>query len=213
MKIRITPHEGGHDPVLTSEGVDEFGGHVYDPHVNHVEIIAAWIGPMFRTNDGEELAVCMRDSGYHLVYGLVGHDGHRSVILNGGDVYVPDLGPGVHRIAQERRRVIRKGRDADWDDQYAIEDRTHQTLTDAARCYIAAAQYAENPPSNSDGRMPAWARDNVAPWPWDESFWHPSPDPIENLAAAGQCIAADIDRHERAARRAADAEPVSPEPQ
>lgn len=31
-------------------------------------------------------------------------------------------------------------------------------------------------------------------WPWDPSWWKPSPDPIRNLVKAGALIAAEIDR-------------------
>lgn len=34
-------------------------------------------------------------------------------------------------------------------------------------------------------------------WPWDASWWKPSPDPIANLVKAGALIAAEIDRLQR----------------
>jgi hypothetical protein len=34
-------------------------------------------------------------------------------------------------------------------------------------------------------------------WPWDPSWWKPSPDPIRNLVKAGALIAAEIDRLQR----------------
>lgn len=46
----------------------------------------------------------------------------------------------------------------------------------------------------NDSRLPTW-------WPWDESWWRPSDDPIRNLEKAGALIAAEIDRLQRAARR------------
>ena len=100
---------------------------------------------------------------------------------------------GAERIAAERQRQI----DAEgWTPEHDAEH-ARRELACAARCYISAADYA-----GVTGRaMPATARDQAqaAPWPWHESWWKPSIDPIRNLEKAGALIAAEIDRLERIA--------------
>ena len=99
---------------------------------------------------------------------------------------------GLKLIAVERQRQIDdKEWSADHDDGH---DRGE--LADAARCYLRAAQWADAMRNRDDvdGRCPAWARDSMAPWPWDESWWKPSPDAERNLEKAGVLIVAELDR-------------------
>ena len=99
---------------------------------------------------------------------------------------------GAEMIAAERRRQIEaEGWTPEHDDEHGEFE-----LTDAARCYLAAALYsaAVHHPS----AMPVWARDGAAYWPWHEDWWKPSEDPIRNLVKAGALIAAEIDRLTRA---------------
>lgn len=51
-----------------------------------VTITEAFVGPLLKTSDGEELGICMRDSGFHLQYIVDGVT--TDVILNNGNVSV-----------------------------------------------------------------------------------------------------------------------------
>lgn len=92
---------------------------------------------------------------------------------------------GAARIAAERRRQIE------------VEGWTpeHDAEHDAAELTLAAAAYLFEAVTTA---MPAlwWPEDDPppSPWPWDESWWKPSLDPIRNLEKAGALIAAEIDR-------------------
>ncbi len=87
---------------------------------------------------------------------------------------------GIDLIREERQRqMIEEGWTADHDDEHD----THE-LAKAAMAYISQARGA-------------WLVAD-AYWPWDESWWKPSDDPIRNLVKAGALIAAEIDRLQRA---------------
>jgi hypothetical protein len=80
---------------------------------------------------------------------------------------------GIDIIAAERKaHFTREGFTADRDAQY-----TKGELAEAAACYATRSLLR-----------------NVR-WPWDDSWWKPSPDNrIKELAKAGALIAAEIDR-------------------
>jgi hypothetical protein len=88
---------------------------------------------------------------------------------------------GTELIAEERQRQITaEGYTAEQDDK--MED------GDLA---LAAVCYATNAVGELDDGNPlfeAW-------WPWDNSYWKPTPgDEIRQLVKAGALIAAEIDR-------------------
>lgn len=56
-----------------------------DTEVMEVEIRKAFIGPIFKTDDGEQLLVIMRDSGFELKYSAPGC-GSIDLRLNEGSV-------------------------------------------------------------------------------------------------------------------------------
>lgn len=89
---------------------------------------------------------------------------------------------GAAQIVAERRRVVTaKGYDAAHDDQHTAGE-----LAAAAICYAADP--------NHIGVM-----DDL--WPWTEGEWKPTPgDRVKELVKAGQFIAAEIDRLQRAKR-------------
>lgn len=102
---------------------------------------------------------------------------------------------GVGLIAAERARQLSA---EDWTPEH---DDTHMDaeMIEAARGYLSAAFLAER------GRR--W---NGAPpplWPWNQSWWKPSDDPVRNLVKAGALIAAEIDRLQRAASPRVGSEP------
>lgn len=95
---------------------------------------------------------------------------------------------GAERITAERQRQLEvegwtPDHDAEWD---------HGQLWEAARAYLMAARWSTF--ANLRQPMSAQERDNQASWPWHESWWKPSEDPIRNLEKAGALIAAEIDR-------------------
>jgi hypothetical protein len=97
---------------------------------------------------------------------------------------------GVELIAAERKRQIAvEGWTADHDDKH-----------DRADLVRAALQYAETVRKQLLGasKEHAFYR-SISYWPWDESWWKPSDDPIRNLEKAGALIAAEIDRLQRVA--------------
>lgn len=102
------------------------------------------------------------------------HPEYPSIDLDGEWVPLP----GFALIAEERlRQITDEGWTPDHDDQY-----------DEGELVVAAIHYT--------------ARDYFVgvsdPWPWHESWWKPSDDPIRNLVKAGALIAAEIDRLYRA---------------
>jgi hypothetical protein len=98
---------------------------------------------------------------------------------------------GLALIITERVRVVEEeGFDQVHDDQHNAGH-----LLMAAQAYVWAAQ------CQSIG-----VTDLSAPphyWPFGPKDWKPSPDPIRNLVIAGQFLAAEIDRQQRAKLRAA----------
>jgi hypothetical protein len=80
--------------------------------------------------------------------------------------------------AERHRQVDEEG----WD---AVHDAEHvdNELRWAAACYLLTGHFSNN--GQDIGR---WA------WPWNDSWWKPSDDPIINLTKAGALIAAEIDR-------------------
>jgi hypothetical protein len=88
---------------------------------------------------------------------------------------------GIELIAAERKRQI--GAEG-WSTARDDEHRNYE-LSTAARGYLLAAEAPHNfilPPTS---------------WPWDKSWWKPSPEPIRNLVKAAALIAAEIDRLQR----------------
>ena len=89
---------------------------------------------------------------------------------------------GAALIAAEReRQVEREGWTPEHDDSHAGGQ-----LWRAAECYLTE-DYMRLPPHR---------------WPWIGQWWKPSRDRVRNLVKAGALIAAEIDRLQRAARRA-----------
>jgi len=89
---------------------------------------------------------------------------------------------GVGLIAAERQRQITaEGWSSDHDDEHDMWQ-----LTRAAVAYCGAVtRYIRGMPTAPEG------------WPWEDSWWKPSQDPIRNLVKAGALIAAEIDRASR----------------
>lgn len=98
-----------------------------------------------------------------------------------------DVTNGVKSIQVERRRQIIDGFDSVHDDQHT----TGQLLL-AARCYVVAAMLAER-----NTELPTLARRAGHLWPWQQSAWNPSTDPLRNVIKAGALLAAEADRLER----------------
>lgn len=108
---------------------------------------------------------------------------------------------GAKMIARERlRQVTREGWTPEHDDEH-----DGSQLAQAAQCYLWAARQTSIPLASErmdlsepirqrDIGSPAW---RVPLWPWEASWWKPSPDPTRNLAKAGALIAAEIDRLQR----------------
>lgn len=87
-----------------------------------------------------------------------------------------EISGGAALIAREReRQVSAEGWTTQHDDRH-----TNAELVRAAQAYIEPTRVAEV-------------------WPWEESWWKPSTDPIRNLVKAGALIAAEIDRLQRKA--------------
>lgn len=90
---------------------------------------------------------------------------------------------GIELIAIERdRQVTAEGWTPMHDDNHGMGE-----LALAAKTYILLAQ------DIICGR----ARAVYPGWPWEYSWWKPSPDPVRNLVKAGALIAAEIDRIQR----------------
>ena len=101
---------------------------------------------------------------------------------------------GTDLIAAERQRQI----DAEGFTLAHDAEHTKRELLDAARAYLGAARFADR----FQRPMDAGARQRDTYWPWDESWWKPSADPIRNLVKAGALIAAEIDRLARLSQEA-----------
>lgn len=98
---------------------------------------------------------------------------------------------GIELIRRERERQIsQEGYEPEHDDHHASGE-----LNDAAICYAkAAAKHARGEGLEYlQEAVPA----GMFPWPWEDQWWKPSPDPIRNLVKAGALIAAEIDRLQR----------------
>lgn len=97
--------------------------------------------------------------------------------------------PSAHAdvLAERRRQVEKEGWTPEHDDEHDDEHDTG-TLATAAGCYAmhTLAYRAGDPP-------PAW--------PWDTTWWKPSPDRRRNLIKAGALILAEIERIDRAAEK------------
>jgi hypothetical protein len=74
VKIRLSSPSSPETTVIHTEGHD-------------VVITEAFVGPLLRTGDGEELGICMRDSGFELVYDA-GYGRVIHVRLNAGECLV-----------------------------------------------------------------------------------------------------------------------------
>lgn len=123
---------------------------------------------------------------------------------------------GTARIVAERlRQVEAEG----WTPEH---DQEHDdgALAKAAACYVQAALITQRAPESVPGVRRVYERHNEVPeddedfrrmlenparhwygwdkapdeWPWDPSWWKPSPDVVSNLVKAGALIAAEIDR-------------------
>lgn len=91
---------------------------------------------------------------------------------------------GIELIAAERQRQI------DVEGWTAEHDADHDRgdLADAAHAYLhhAGKQIAT-------GRIDVYPSKVPSIWPWENSWWKPSDDPIRNLEKAGALLAAQID--------------------
>ncbi|HBO2097496.1 TPA: hypothetical protein L4G69_000054 [Pseudomonas aeruginosa] len=85
-------------------------------------------------------------------------------------------------VQSERRRQINvEGWTPEHDDKYETG-----ALASAAGCYaMFSLAYPAGDPSHF--------------WPWDKSWWKPSPDGRRNMVKAGALILAEIERLDRAA--------------
>ncbi len=118
---------------------------------------------------------------------------------------------GASLIAVERQRqMMTEGWTPDHDDEHEQNE-----LIQAARAYIWAARQTAIPlaserlsfdaavqePCEWNGHVsePGSFDWPVSAWPWDQTWWKPSSNPIRNLVKAGALIAAEIDRLQRAA--------------
>jgi hypothetical protein len=108
---------------------------------------------------------------------------------------------GATAIAAERRRQIEsEGWTPEHDDEHVWGE-----LMDAATAYIWVARWLQNGAASrmgdkADDESANYEEVSTTPpagWPWDRSWWKPSPDPGRNLAKAGALIAAEIDRLHR----------------
>lgn len=99
---------------------------------------------------------------------------------------------GIELIAAERQRQIEQ---EGWTPEH---DAGHGEgeLAEAAACY-AMPERARQIPVEGETDLENGATSGVSSvlWPWDESYWKPTPnDRIRELVKAGALIAAEIDR-------------------
>jgi hypothetical protein len=81
---------------------------------------------------------------------------------------------GIERIAAERQRQINvEGFDAEHDDEHV-----------GGELVAAATSYLQSDVTEAVDFY----------WPWDRSWWKPTPNRIRELEKAGALIAAEIDR-------------------
>lgn len=109
---------------------------------------------------------------------------------------VIDENQGAIRITQERiRQTTAEPYSFTHDDAHV-----NCELTQAATCYAVFALWQTLDPEDTytvPGEVPGEFERDPA-WPWAESDWKPSTDPVRNLEKAGALIAAEIDRLLRA---------------
>jgi hypothetical protein len=97
---------------------------------------------------------------------------------------------GIELIAAERQRQIAvEGWTPEHDDEHCIGEMIGAAVTYAAHALEIV----------SDGEVPG--ADTEGWWPWEDSWYKPSPDATRNLVKAGALIAAEIDRINRLASR------------
>jgi hypothetical protein len=101
---------------------------------------------------------------------------------------------GVRLIQAERQRQMDV---EEWTPEHDAEHKFGE-MSDAAACYAKVAAMIVYP-----GPIPL---EVPASWPWENSWWKPSSDPVRNLVKAGALIAAEIDRLQRAQPNADDEE-------
>lgn len=106
-----------------------------------------------------------------------------------------DGNSGTDLIFNERQRQISK---EGWTPQHD-DEHTDGSLIEAARAYTWAAfcEVALKSKAKDFKYVP-----NDWPPDWDDDWWKPSDDPIRNLAKSGALLAAEIDRLQRARRKA-----------
>jgi hypothetical protein len=94
----------------------------------------------------------------------------------------------VELIAAER---VRQFREEGWTAEHDALEHSLGSLARAAMCYTCHPREGERlyvDVRYADGRPPE-------SWPWDPSWWKPSPDDrVRELVKAGALIAAEIDR-------------------
>jgi len=97
---------------------------------------------------------------------------------------------GTELIAAERQRQIEQ---EGWTPEHDA-NHTYEELIRAAKCYLTAAEATSH--SKNNITFTGYRKGEPAPkdWPWEDSWWKPSDEPIKNLVKAGALIAAEIDR-------------------
>lgn len=119
---------------------------------------------------------------------------------------------GLERIAAEYQRCRQaEGFNAQHDDEHDGDE-----LANAAACYalpeprrLRAVSRTRTQYTDRDGssvQVPTGEYAMVpSDWPWSPEWWKPTPqDRIRELAKAGNLIACEIDRLERAAKQAGE---------
>ena len=77
------------------------------------------------------------------------------------------------------------------------DEHTRGELAAASRCYIEHAyQQVSRGSAGAGGSIPDG-------WPWSPRWWKPAPDPARNLEKGAALAAAEIERLQRAAAKAA----------
>lgn len=99
MKIITRKHPGGAHETKCVPAFPEVGWDI-TTGVDSVEIREAFIGPKFITSDGEELSVCMRDSGFEIHYQSPGSR-PKQITCNVGIVDVRETGRSVAQVIGE----------------------------------------------------------------------------------------------------------------
>lgn len=104
-------------------------------------------------------------------------------------------------IYNERLRQQRPDDGVQHGEGFTIEhddEHSRGELAAAAACYSAHAfeQISRGSPGANAGEVPAR-------WPWSPRWWKPSPDPARNLEKGAALAAAEIERLQRAAAKAA----------